>query len=420
MSEFEILKGTKDYLFDESLELNKILNVIKTNLERNGFNPFKTPTIEYFKTLAGKYDEDAEIVSEIFKVKDRGDRNLGLRYDLTVPLCRFIAQNSKSIKFPFKRYEVGNVFRDGPIKTGRLREFIQFDFDIVGEKRIEAEAELLLILFDIYNQLKINCVIEINNNKILRGVLFQVGFEEKDLQTIILSIDKLKKIGFDNVIAEIKEKGFDEEKSKEAVLILMLDNINEIKKKAKNKMLLEGIEELEIVYNLIYKKTEVKLNFSLARGLNIYTGNIWEVYEKNEIITSSLGGGGRYDNVIGEFICDNKEYPSFGFSFGIVPIIEVLKKTKKLMSKKSVTEILIVPLKQKKEILEFCFDVKNKLIKEEKNCEINYDYKLKKAFSYCESYEVPNICIIGENEVESKIIKIKNLKTGKEKEIVYK
>ncbi len=413
--EFETLKGTKDYSYEESIQLNTIFEIIRTNLEKNGFNPLLTPTIEFFKTLAGKYEEDAEIVGEIFKTTDRGNRDLGLRYDLTVPLCKFIAQNSKAIKFPFKRYEVGRVFRDGPIKTGRLREFIQFDLDIIGEKSTISEAETLIMLSGIYKQLNIKSVIEINNNKILKGALLQVGFKEDILEKIILSIDKLKKIGKEKVIEEIKKQGFDETFAKDAIEILQSKNFAEIKSKAKNGLLIEGIDELETIYNFSNKKIDVRINFSLARGLNIYTGNIWEAYEKNNAISSSIGGGGRYDKVIGEFIEDKQEYPSYGFSFGIVPILEVLKKTKKISNKRTVTDILIVPIK--KEFLEYSNEVKKKLIEEKNNCEISYFFKLKKAFSYCESYKIPNICIVGKDEVDNKTIKIKNLETGQEKEI---
>ena len=162
---FEVLKGTKDFLPKEQIKINEVLDVIREGFEGYGFRPLDTPLIEYFDTLAMKYDSSAEIVQEIFKVTDRGERELGLRYDLTTPLCRFIAENNKSLKKPFRRYQIGKVFRDGPIKAGRLREFIQCDGDVVGVNGIEIEAELLIMFFETYKKLGINAVIEINNNK---------------------------------------------------------------------------------------------------------------------------------------------------------------------------------------------------------------------------------------------------------------
>ncbi len=211
---FEVLKGTKDFLPKEQIKINEILGIIKDGFESFGFRPLDTPMIEYFDTLTLKYDSSAEIVSEIFKVTDRGERELGLRYDLTTPLCRFFAQYNKSLKKPFRRYQIGKVFRDGPIKPGRLREFTQCDADIVGASGVEVEAEMLIMFFSTYKKLGINPVIEINNNKILRGTFLQVGFKEKDLSSLILSVDKLKKIGEKGVLQETKEKGLDEKKAK--------------------------------------------------------------------------------------------------------------------------------------------------------------------------------------------------------------
>ena len=189
---FEILKGTKDSEPQEQIKINSILDCIRKNFELYGFRPFDTPLIEYFDTLSMKYDEDAEIVQEIFKLSDRGERKLGLRYDLTTPLSRFVA-SKKQLKKPFRRYQIGKVFRDGPIKPGRLREFIQCDGDVVGLKGVGIEAELLTMFFQTYKELGIDSIIEINNNNILRGALLQENFKEEDLSTLILSIDKLKK-----------------------------------------------------------------------------------------------------------------------------------------------------------------------------------------------------------------------------------
>jgi histidyl-tRNA synthetase len=409
---FEILKGTKDYFPKDQIKINFIIDKIKKNVEKFGFRPLDTPTIEFLETLTFKYDKDAEIVNEIFKVKDRGNRELGLRYDLTTPLSRFISQN-RTIKKPFKRYQFGKVFRDGPIKKGRLREFIQFDADVVGVRGREIEAEMLLLFYNTYKDLKINAIIEINNNKILRGAFLQVGFLEKDLSSLILSIDKLKKIGINGVLTEIKEKGFDEKKAKEAINILNSKNFEEIETKSNNDLLKEGIEELKELTNLIKNHVKYRINFSMSRGLDIYTSNIWEVYDLDENISSSLGAGGRYDKVIGEYIGNNDEIPSVGISFGIVPIISVLEESKKIEEKEGLTDLLIVPLK--KELFPICLKLSEKYRKLNRNVEIFYGYKLNKAFEYCDYLKIKEMIVIGEKDIKNKEYIIKNLENKKEK-----
>ena len=416
MDKLENLKGTINYDFEDAILLNFITKTIKNELEKNGFNPFETSKIEYLKTLIGKYDEDAEIVNEIFKVKNRGDRKLGLRYDLTIPLIKYVSQNIKSIKFPFKRYEMGPVFRDGPIKKGRLREFIQFDFDTIGEKNIQAEAESLIFFFNSYKKLGIKAVLEINNNKILKGALLQNQIKENELDKIILSIDKLKKIGKEEALTEIEKNGFDKIKCEKAIEILESKSFEEIKKLETNDILKKGIEELEILYNLIKDEAKVKINFSMSRGLNIYTGNICEVYDTEKNLSSSIGSGGRYDKVIGDYLNEEeKEIPSFGYSFGIAPIFEILKnKKKELKIKENEIDILLCPLNEN--LIEDTFQIKKNLIEKGFNCSISYFYNTKKNFKFCESYKIKNICIFGEKEIKEKIFKIKNLESGEETE----
>lgn len=411
MTEFEILKGTKDTTPKEKIQENKILYIIKKNFEKYGFRPFDTPMIELMKTLTYKYDDRAEIVDEIFKLTDRGDRNLGLRYDLTTPLSRFVA-SKKQLKLPFKRYQIGKVFRDGPIKKGRMREFTQCDADIVGISGIEIEAEILDMFYLTYKGLNINAVIEVNNNKILRGSLLQQGFKEEELSSIILSIDKLKKIGLDKVLEEIKTKKLDEKKTESAIKILESKSFDEIKKQAKNEILSQGIEELESLINLTNSlNVKTRINFSMSRGLDIYTGNIWEVYDLDKNISSSLGSGGRFDKVISEYANTNTSFPAIGVSFGLVPIMAVLEKEEQ---KEGLTDLLIVPLD--KDLIEISMQIAKKYRNKNKNVEIYYGYKLKKAFDYCDYLGIEELIVIGKKDIENRKYILKNLKT-KEQEI---
>lgn len=407
---FETLKGTKDFLPEDMIKLNEILEVLKKNFERYGFSPFDTPLIEYIETLTNKYDEDSEIVQEIFKVTDRGDRNLGLRYDLTIPLCRYIA-SQKQIKLPFKRYAIGKVFRDGPIKVGRMREFIQCDADIVGIKGEEAEAETLKMFFDSYKELKIVPILEINNNKILKGAFLQKEFKEENLDTLTLSVDKLKKIGKNGVLEEIKQKGLNLKNAEESINILMSKNFDEIKKTAQNDLLIEGINELEnLVKFLDILGVEYRINFSMSRGFNYYTGNIWEMYDKTEKVTSSIGSGGRYDKGIGNYIDDGREFPAFGVSFGIVPILACLDDGND--KKKSLTNLVVAPLTE--DVIKEAINIAEKFRAKNVNTEICYDFKLKKAFEYADYIGAEKIIVFGKKDLEEGSYKIKDLKTGKE------
>lgn len=410
---YEILKGTKDSVPKEQIKINKVLDTIRTGFESYGFRPFDTPIIEYWETLTMKYDENAEIVAEIFKLSDRGNRRLGLRYDLTTPLSRFVA-SQKQLKKPFKRYQIGKVFRDGPIKSGRLREFTQCDGDVIGIKGIEIEAELLMMFYQTYKKLGIDAILELNNNKILRGALLQQGFNEKDLSTIILSIDKLKKIGEEEVLKEIKTKGFDEKKAKKAIEILASKTFEEIETLAKEQTLKEGIAELKKLTNLIKPYAQFRTNFSMSRGLDIYTGNIWEAYDKNEKITSSLGAGGRFDKVIGEYVGNGEEIPAVGVSFGLVPIMACLDEND---DKEGITDILVVPLDE--ELIEKAFEIASKLRQKGDNVETYYGYKIKKAFEYADYLGTQKVAILGKKDIEEGVYTLKNLKSGTEEKIKF-
>lgn len=407
---FEILKGTVDSEPKNQIKINKILDSLRTNFEKYGFRPFDTPHIELLDTLTYKYEETAEIVGEIFKLTDRGERDLGLRYDLTTPLCRFVASKPQ-LKKPFRRYHIAKVFRDGPLKKGRMREFMQCDCDVVGQKGIEIEAELLDLFYTSYKQISINAVIEINNNKILRGVLLQQGLLEEDLSSIILSIDKLKKIGKEGVLAEIKEKGFYENKVEKAIDILSKKDFKSIQRVAKDELLIQGIKELKDLVDLLeFLNVRYRINFSMSRGLDIYTGNIWEAYDLDEKISSSIGSGGRYDKVIGEYTKNKEDVPAVGISFGLVPILACLES--KIEEKEGLTNTLIVPLNQG--VVKEAFKIAKKIRKNNTNTEIYYEFSMKKAFKYCDYLGVENVIFVGEKDLESKFVTIKNLETGVE------
>jgi histidyl-tRNA synthetase len=410
---FEIPKGTIDYEPKLQIQINFIIDTLRLSFEQYGFRPFDTPMFEFLETLTFKYEDDAEIVQEIYQLSDRGERALGLRYDLTTPLCRYVASHPH-LKKPFRRYHIGKVFRDGPLKKGRMREFYQCDCDIVGEAGIEVEAELLSLFYVTYQKLGIDAIIELNNNKILRGALLQSGAQEKDLSSYILSIDKLKKINKEGVLKEIEDKGLEISIGEKALELLSCSSIKQIKENATNDLLVQGIEELEVLTSYLTSlKVQFRINFSMSRGLDIYTGNIWEAYDRKEKIFSSLGAGGRYDQVIGEYVNgDNasvekktEEIPAVGISFGLVPILEVLDYQE---TREGVTEILIVPLE--KEFVLQSLQLANSLREQNQNVEIFYGYSMKKAFKYCDYLDVQKVIFLGKKDIENNTYTIKDLK----------
>jgi len=406
MIEIQLAKGVKDVNSDEKIQMNKIIKIIKEVFEKYGFNPLQTPIIERYETLSAKYAGGSEILKETFKLNDQGKRELALRYDLTVPLARYIAMNS-NLKMPFKRYEIGEVFRDGPLKPGRYRQFIQCDADAVGSSNMLADAECLAIASEIFSKLNFKFIIRVNNRKILDSILEAFDILEDKRDDAILSIDKLAKIEVSGVKKELEEKGF---KNIDKLLNLIFTNdLNDIKKLIKNK---NGVNEVNEVlkYCKLLNVKNVKFDASLARGLSYYTATIFEVFAKNSKITSSIAGGGRYDNMIGDFI-GNRKVPAVGISFGLDAILDVMKESLK-ENNKSVVEFYIIPINTLNESL----DVLTKLRQNNFKCDIDLNNKsISKNLEYANYLNISYVILIGKEELKLKKIKLRDMKTGKEK-----
>lgn len=401
-------KGVQDLPPEENLLKNKVVDILKETFERYGFLPLETPLLERYETLAVKYAGGAEILKEIFKLKDQGGRKLGLRFDLTVPLARFVGMNP-TLKMPFKRYEIGKVFRDGPIKLGRRREFWQVDVDIIGSSSMIAEAELLAIVDEVFKKLGLNFVIKVNNRKLLNGILEEIGIKRKK-EEVILSVDKLDKIGIEGVKKELKEKGINKKEIGALLNILKIKNLNLFKKQVKDKEGQEGINELEELFSYFkILKVECEFDASLARGLAYYTGTVFEVFLRKGEITSSLAGGGRWDKMIGNFL-GKGVYPAVGIAFGLTPITEVLKLKKK-DSKKTLVKVFIIPIKTIKESLK----VVQKLRAEGINSDIDSMGRgISKNLEYAASLGIPYVVFVGERELKEGKVKLRNMETGDE------
>lgn len=414
--ELKNIKGSFDFLPQEQKIRNNIMDTLKKNFEKYGYLPLETPIICYYDLLSYKYDESAEILNEIYTLTDQGNRDLGLRFDLTVPFCKVIGMQ-KDLRLPFRRYEIGKVFRNGPVKAGRSREFYQCDVDVVGIDNRLIEAEQINMAIDTYKDLGINVKAVWNNRKIMAGLIKEASIDEELIDEVILSLDKMDKEGKEGVSLELLKKGV-EQKQIEKLFELFITNLDELNNKyieTTNEILKIGLSEaMEVSEYLKYLKIEDKTKFSpfLARGLQIYTGIVFEFYDIENRLTCALGGGGRYDKIITEFIEDGNTYPAIGLSFGLEPIYMILKNEQTKIN--NAIDIYIIPMDTEKESLKLAMELRNfgyrVLI------EMNYK-KVKKSFEYASRENIPYVIVLGKNETLNNVFKLKDMNNSKEFEI---
>lgn len=418
----EIPKGFRDFLPDKLIHRQKIIETLRMCFESFGFQPLETPTLEYAKTLEGKYGQEGEKL--IYKFEDRGGRKLALRYDLTIPLSRVIAMYPELIK-PFKRYQIAPVWRADKPQKGRFREFWQCDIDIVGTKNILADAEIINI---IYNSLKTlglkNFTIRINHRQILNEIVKWCGITPEFSEEFLRSLDKLNQLkSLELVKKEMKDKGFSESSiGKFFTLLKNFNGKNEelfefLKEKSSSITFAEAINELELLFKYIKNFKVSPKNFvfdiSLARGLDYYTGIIHEttIMEHN---IGSLTGGGRYDNLISLFT--GTSIPATGASFGLERISAVMEELSMLGSIKTLTHVLITFLSP--EILSTISDLASKLRSSGINTEIYLqNERLKKQLAYANNKGIPWVVIIGPEETAKGIFILRNMINGKQEEI---
>ena len=402
------LKGTIDYLPRQQAAREFVIEVLKKTFVKYGYLPIESAILCPFELLSSKYAGGAEILKEVYRLKDQGDRDIGLRYDLTVPFSKLIAAN-QNLPLPFRRFEIGKVFRNGPVKLGRVREFTQCDVDICGVCGRLVEAEFFQMIEECFENLKLDVEIVWNNRKYLNGLIEEVG-ESKNASKIILILDKLEKIGKNAVVSEIEELGVSKEKIEE-IFNLLAKSPKEVNKLAKSQTLKEGCNEIlelqEIVDDLNLKNC--RFSSSLARGLEVYTGTVWEVFDRTGKISSSLCGGGRYDEIIGKFINNGKEYPAVGMTFGLEPITVLIVDKYK--------EVNLINLAI------FAFDKNSNTLKiakefRDKNVKVIIDYnsqRLKKFLERASNLNIPYVAIIGEDEIKENKILLRDLNNSTQK-----
>lgn len=415
-SELKNVKGSSDYGNEDEIIRNFISDTLRKTFEKYGYKPLSTSILCYYDLLALKYDEDNDILKEVYKVTDQAKRELALRYDLTVPFAKYIALN-KNINMPFKRYEIGKVFRDGPVKKGRVREFIQCDVDCVGIVGQMVEAELIALYVEGYGKLGIDIIIKYNNRKIMKGLIEECNIPEEKITNTITIIDKFEKLTKEEIVQEFSKIGLNKNTIDSLIKYLNM-NFEQIKTKfseTKNSTLQEGINEiyeLNKYINVLKLNEYVSFTPTLARGQEYYTGTVFEVFQKGGDIKSSIGGGGRYDKMIEEFINDGKKYPAVGISFGLDVIFEILKEKEK--NKKTSIDIYIIPMQNKIQALK----IVETLRKQNINVDIEMnERKMKKSLNYVNTERIPYVIILGDEELSKGKVILKDMKNGKQKEI---
>lgn len=391
--EVETVKGFQDYLPPESLKREAVRKIIEKNYKLHGFLPIETPTIEFDELMRSETpNEEDEAISDRFRLNDTAGRNLGLRYEFTFQLARIFKQNP-NIKLPFRRYQIGQVFRDEPIGAGRFREFTQCDADIVGDSSIDADAECLLLVKDILNDLRIKSEIQINNRKLLKAVIESVQIT--DLKNVMRELDKMDKLGADEVKSNLRKYADPNQivtlfKLLEKGLPFFLENAFE--GAAELADLIEKCEE--------YGIKEIKLNPFLVRGFGYYTGNVFEVKIAGE--KNTIAGGGRYDNTIGKYLL--KPIPAVGISFGLDRVAQLANIPVET------TRAMLISIDKDRYMMKLA-----KLIRKEGISCLTTSEKIGKAMELANSLGIQKVVFIGDAEISQKKYKLRDMKTGEEK-----
>lgn len=437
-----IPKGTRDFSPLEMARRNYIFDTIKETFKRFGYLQIETPAMENLSTLMGKYGDEGDKL--LFKILNSGDftkdvapadfneANLktlsskisekGLRYDLTVPFARFVVQNRGSLQIPFKRFQIQPVWRADRPQKGRYREFYQCDADVVGSDSLWNEVELLSMIDSVFSKLQINVAIKINNRKILSGISEIIGEADK-LTDITVAIDKIDKIGIEKVNQELVEKGISQSAIEKLQPLLEFNGSNKEKIEKLSEILkgseigMKGVEELKVVaerFDSLGHVCKLDVDISLARGLNYYTGTIIEV-KALDVEIGSITGGGRYDNLTGVFGLEGLS--GVGISFGADRIYDVLNQLNLYpQTIEESVQVLFVNFGENEAA--FSMSIIKGLREKGVACELYPDTsKMKKQMGYADALKIPYVAIIGESELQERVINLKNMKTGEQQRL---
>ena len=418
------LPGFMELLPNDQIRFNEIKEKIQKSYEKFGFLPLDTPIIENSEVLLAKAGGETE--KQVYRF-NKGDSDLALRFDLTVPLAKYVAEYYGELSFPFKRYQIGKVYRGEKAQAGRYREFYQCDIDIIGDGTLSImyDAEIPSVIYTTFKNLGFeNFTIYINNRKIFNGMFEHLGLNEKSVD-ILRIIDKIEKIGKDKVIFELEKLGLDEKQIDTIVKFLEISGTSDEKLEALKKLNIDnevfntGVSELEAVINQIrmYKVPEknFEVNLSIARGLDYYTGTVYETFLDDYRKLGSVCSGGRYEN-LAEYYTD-KKLPGVGISIGLSRFFYQIDKENILENEnKSISKVLIVSMSKNE--ISYALDIANKLRDNGINTETFLeDKKLKAKFKYADKLHIPYVAVIGEEEVETNTVTLKNMETGEQKNL---
>ena len=417
------LAGTMELLPNEQILFNQIKEKIENTYKKFGFLPLDTPILELSEVLLAKAGGETE--KQIYRF-NKGDTDLSLRFDLTVPLSKYVAKNYGNLSFPFRRYQIGKVYRGERAQKGRYREFYQCDIDIIGDGELDVinDAELPSVIYTIFKELGFDdFTICINNRKILNGLFESIGQKENSVE-ILRIIDKIEKIGKQAVIEELEKINVSKESIDKIIEFIEIsgtskEKIEKLKElKITNETFEKGLEELEFVYEKIklfgVPEENYKIDLTIARGLDYYTGTVYETFLNNYREVGSVCSGGRYENLAEYYT--NKKLPGVGVSIGLTRLFYKLNELGLIKAtKKAISEIIIIPmLDDLTKPIKLATELRSLGI----NTEIyNNQKKLKAKMKYADKLQIPYVIVIGEDEIDSNEIKLKNMETGNEEAI---
>lgn len=414
-----ILPGFMELLPADQLVFNKMKDTIRHTYEKFGFIPLDTPTIEKSEILLAKGGGETE--KQIYRF-NKGNTDLSLRFDLTVPLARYVSQHFSDLNFPFRRYHISKVFRGERNQKGRFREFYQCDIDIIGNGKLNVinDAEIPSIIYQTFRELGFeDFTIRINNRKVLNGFFEGIGIE--DSKNVLRAIDKLEKIGEDGVVKELEELQLDNEQIEKIINFIKIKGnkkevINSLKQLGiENEVFIEGVDELEKVVHYIRNfnvpDKNYKIDLTIARGLDYYTGTVYETVLDNYPQIGSVCSGGRYDNLAEHYT--NQKLPGVGISIGLTRLFYQLREAKIIGENTSSTlsQVLVIPIEDN--AIEYSIAVANKLREKEIISELYLeDTKIGKKFAYADKLKIPYVILIGEDELKEEKVSVKNMETG--------
>ncbi|MBI5332956.1 MAG: histidine--tRNA ligase [Candidatus Aenigmarchaeota archaeon] len=407
---FRTARGTRDFLPEEMIKRQFVLDKMRKIAELCGFDTIETPAFEDWALLSAKSSGGEAIKEEVYYFKDKSNRELGLRFDFTVPLARFVANNPQLPK-PFKRYQTGYVWRYDRPGAGRYREFRQFDMDIIGSSDIQSEAELLLTCCRIFKEFGIeDFIIRVSDRRLIEGLVLDIGIDASKVSDIFRSIDKLEKIGKEGVKEELSKKGFESREINKIIDIISSD-ISKIKSKSVENIIRDLIKLEELMDDY---RDNIKIDLSLVRGLDYYTGIVFEIGTKDGKL--SLAGGGRYDKLVELY--GGKPTPAMGIALGFARIVELMESRGLLDLPKTNTKIFVISIGDSLKVSRQITNLTNKL--RDSGISTEYDImnrSLTKQLDYVNSKGIPYAIIVGEKELSKNMIKFKNMKSGEEKDI---